>query len=208
MARPEIAETRPRIASGVLSWTSELRMNTMTMSAAPSSASSASDSGNLRDSAKADRRRAERDHRPQHLGADVVLERLPRQPGGDQRGARPRARRASGRGPRGRPARMSRANTGSIAVAPPSSTANRSSVMQPSRNRSRRTNAKPSAIWRSGWRGRPVVDRAHRRDARDQQARDEQQAGGDEVRQRRALGEQEAARGGPDHGRRPASPSS
>src|SRR5690606_18528285 len=53
MARPEMAETRPRIASGVLSWISELRTNTEIMSAAPSSASKAIDSAKLRDSAKA-----------------------------------------------------------------------------------------------------------------------------------------------------------
>ena len=90
-------------SSGVLSWTSELRMNTETMSAAPSSASRPSESAKLRDRREGDRRRAERDHRPQHLDADVVLERLPRQPRGDQRRRRPRARRASGRGLRGRP---------------------------------------------------------------------------------------------------------
>ena len=45
-------ETRPRLSSGVLSWTRVLRMNTETESAAPSSASIASDKGKLVDRPK------------------------------------------------------------------------------------------------------------------------------------------------------------
>ena len=52
---------------------------------------------------------------------------------------RPPARRADGRGRSAPIARMSRAKTGSIAVAPPSRTANRSSEMAPSTSRLRRT---------------------------------------------------------------------
>ena len=54
--------------------------------------------------------------------------------------------------PSGPACNMSRAKTGNIAVAPASNTANRSSVIVPSRKRSIHTKRSPSAISRSGWR--------------------------------------------------------
>src|SRR5207247_10135127 len=43
------ADTRPRIASGVRSWTSDCRTTTLTISAAPRTTSAESDSANERD---------------------------------------------------------------------------------------------------------------------------------------------------------------
>ncbi len=49
-----MAVTRPRIASGATIWTMVWRMTTLSMSAAPTTTSAASDSAKLRDSAEAE----------------------------------------------------------------------------------------------------------------------------------------------------------
>jgi hypothetical protein len=67
----DIEETRPRTSSGVLSWTSVLRMNTETMSAAPRRASMASDSGKCATGRTRSSPRRTR-HAPEHLRPDIV----------------------------------------------------------------------------------------------------------------------------------------
>ncbi len=149
MARPEIAETRPRIRSGVLSWTRLERMNTEIMSDAPISTSTATEKAKLVDSPNATVAR------PKPITAHSILG--PTLFSSGRHAIQPATTAAPSAGaprmmprPSGPTARMSRANTGSMAVAPPSSTANRSSVMQPSRNRCRQVNCAPSTIWRMG----------------------------------------------------------
>ena len=73
---------------------------------------------------------------------------------------RPPAPRASGRGPPGPAWSTSRAKTGSIAVAPPSSTANRSRLIAPSTSRLWRTYFRPSTICAHGFGPRPISVRA------------------------------------------------
>ena len=58
--------TRPRIASGVSSWTRVWRTKTLTMSAAPSTSRAGSDSGRAGRQAEADGGDAEQRHRPEH----------------------------------------------------------------------------------------------------------------------------------------------
>ena len=89
--------------------------------------------------AENDRRGAEHADRDQHLHADIVLQRPERKESGGQ--GRPECGRGAQMAEplRARQWSTSRAKTGSIAVAPPSSTANRSRLIAPSTSRFCRT---------------------------------------------------------------------
>ena len=125
------ALTRPRISSGVASCTSDWRITTLTMSAAPDKASTASDSAKLVDrpnstivapysatdpSSQTPLRRC--------TGQRVSSSDITNAPAAGAARSNPK--------PQGPVCRMSRAKIGSSATAPPSSTANRSSETAPS----------------------------------------------------------------------------
>ena len=136
------ALTRPRMASGVCNCTSEKRMTTLTTSAAPTTARAASDSSRWVDTAKT-------------IVATPYIASAPNKSGPSTRRRRRRARttdiasapiagaarkRPSVQGP---DCRISRAKIGNSAVAPPSSTAKRSSDSVPSSTGLRQTNTSP-----------------------------------------------------------------
>ena len=125
------ALTRPRIASGVSSCTSVCRMTTLTMSAAPETASASIDSATEVESANTPiaspntaTAAISRWPAPRSIGWRVSQADISSAPAAGAARSRPR--------PQGPVCRMSLAKIGSSAVAPPSSTANRSSEMAPS----------------------------------------------------------------------------
>ena len=125
------ALTRPRIASGVSSCTSVWRITTLTMSAAPETASAISDSQNEADSANTsiatpNTATAPISVRPTRRSSGCWASQTDSSSAPTAGAARSRPR------PHGPTCRMSLANIGSSAVAPPSSTANRSSEIAPS----------------------------------------------------------------------------
>ena len=124
------AVTRPRISSGVPSCTSVMRITTLTMSDAPSTTSAISATMNELDSANTmvespNAATAANMMRPALRSNDQRVSTIA-MPSAPTAGAA--RNRPSAHGPA---AWMSRANTGSSAVAPPSSTANRSSEIAP-----------------------------------------------------------------------------
>ena len=76
--RPETAPTRPRMASGVLSWTRVLRMKTLSMSAPPRMARAADRHPQRLRDAEHDRRRAEHADTGEHHPSRAPGDRPPR----------------------------------------------------------------------------------------------------------------------------------
>ena len=130
MKTDSIALTRPRMASGVLTSTSTRRMTTLTMSDAPSRNSMASDSHRFRDSPNPT---IDSPNTPTLLsrmtparwviGRRATMIAVRSAPTAGALRSRP--------SPAGPTKRMSRAYTGSSAVAPPNRTANRSNDTAP-----------------------------------------------------------------------------
>ncbi|MCY1433958.1 hypothetical protein D9M71_500000 [compost metagenome] len=130
MNSPFTALTRPRISSGVSSCTKAPRITMLIMSAAPSTASTASENQNEVDRPKAmvatpKIPTAVNITRPtlRSTGKRASHSDISKAPTAGAERNRPR--------PQGPVSRMSLANTGSSAVAPPSNTANRSREMAP-----------------------------------------------------------------------------
>ena len=138
------ALTRPRMWSGVSSWMSMWRMNTLTSSAPPSTASATIDSAKFEDSpntavAAPNRPTHANSHRPTwrvigRTTSTIATSVAPT--AGAMRNIPSAAGPASS---------TSFANAGSSAVAPPTSTANRSSVIAPSTIGRERTKCRPSS---------------------------------------------------------------
>lgn len=157
MNRPFTALTRPRISSGVSSCTKAPRMTMLTMSAAPSTTSTPRDSQNDFDRPKAMVARpkmpTERNMiRPtlRSMLKCASQNDIARAPTAGAERSRPR--------PQGPVSRMSLANTGSRAVAPPRSTANRSREIAPKMSGRLRMKRMPASSesrvalpWVSGW---------------------------------------------------------
>jgi hypothetical protein len=125
------ALTRPRIASGVSSCTSESRMTTLIMSAPPAASRAANESTKDRENANTSvpapkTATATKSHRPTwcSIGRRAIATEIAGAPVAGAARNSPR--------PHGPTCRMSRATMGRSAVAPPSSTAKRSSEMAPS----------------------------------------------------------------------------
>ena len=159
-------DTRPSMCSGTRSCSSVERTSTLTMSSAPLAASSSSDSANERDSANPIMARpkpatASNSVRPAwgRGGRTASSRRRDQRPHGGRR-----AQQAEALGPT---CRISSANTGSSATAPPNSTANRSRVMAASSTRSPSRKRTPSPTLakqrRRRGRGVPRGPRPHRR---------------------------------------------
>ncbi|MNF92164.1 hypothetical protein D3C84_748010 [compost metagenome] len=130
MNRPFTALTRPRISSGVCSCTKAPRITMLIMSAAPSTASTARENQKEVDSPKAmvatpNTPTEVNMIRPtlRSMGKRASQKDISSAPTAGAERSRPR--------PQGPVSRMSLANTGSRAVAPPSSTAKRSREMAP-----------------------------------------------------------------------------
>ena len=124
------ALTRPRMASGVSSWTRVWRTTTLTMSAAPDTDSATNDSTKLEDAPNATMARpytptASSKVRPTRRcsGQRASMTEVSKAPTAGAPRSKP--------SPQGPTCRISLANIGSSAVAPPSSTANRSSDTAP-----------------------------------------------------------------------------
>ncbi len=157
MNRPFTALTRPRISSGVSSCTKAPRMTMLTMSAAPSTTSTPRESQNDVDRPKAmvvtPKMPTERNMiRPtlRSMRKCASQNDIARAPTAGAERSRPR--------PQGPVSRMSLANTGSRAVAPPRSTANRSSEIAPKMSGRLRMKRMPASSesrvalpWAAGW---------------------------------------------------------
>ena len=143
MNSPFTAVTRPRTSSGVPSCTRVMRITTLTMSEAPSTASATSatantfvDANTIADSPKP------------ATAANIIfpaLRSIGQRVSTSAMVSAPTAGAArNSPNPHGPAANTSRANTGRSAVTPPSSTANRSSEMTPKIAGLRRMKAKPA----------------------------------------------------------------
>ena len=137
------ALTRPRIGSGVSSCSSAPRITTLTVSKAPNAANAASDSQRTFDKANTSVP-APKPATAANMIAPTCRRRLRRESQTDITSAPIAGAALSRPRPQGPVCRMSRAKMGSKAVAPPSSTANRSREITPSTTGRARMNEMPA----------------------------------------------------------------